>query len=157
MYLDKCDIVEVGPGVAVVSGPCRVTGKTHRTPPIPIDALVDYVDGTMAQEAFPMLPPEEREFLISGTSPEGWRWGVLGQKEPRTAPFRADSPRQVIARRGDYGLVRLRDTQGNARYALECQGEQVCSDEDGDSFYEHVGMVSGSWELWLATRGDGED
>jgi hypothetical protein len=29
--------------------------------------------GVTARKAFPELPKEEREFLISGTSPSGWR------------------------------------------------------------------------------------
>jgi hypothetical protein len=36
-------------------------------------ALAYFERGVTAREAFPELPKEEREFLISGTSPSGWR------------------------------------------------------------------------------------
>lgn len=73
MYLKRCDIIRHPNGTAVVKGPCLVTGKDYTTPPVPIDAVEAYRDGKgYAQDLFPMLTDFEREFLISGTSPEGW-------------------------------------------------------------------------------------
>jgi hypothetical protein len=67
-----------------------------------------------------------------------------------------DMETEVIAERGDYRLVRFRGEDGDPHYALECQGKRVSTDADGDEFHEQVGMVSGSWELWLAVREPGE-
>jgi len=33
----------------------------------------DYIDGALAQEAFPHLSAEDREFIISGATPEEWK------------------------------------------------------------------------------------
>lgn len=73
MYLKHCDIIRHPNGTAVVRGPCTVTGKEYTTPPLPIPAVEAYMAGRgYAQDLFPMLTDPEREFLISGTSPEGW-------------------------------------------------------------------------------------
>lgn len=52
----------------------RATGVTH-TREIPITKL-EYEQwlgtNTLIQVAFPLLTPDEREFLISGVTPEEW-------------------------------------------------------------------------------------
>jgi hypothetical protein len=55
-----------------LSGRCVVTGKPYSVV-VAADGIVEYYgkDGNVAK-AFPELAPAEREFLISGTSPEGW-------------------------------------------------------------------------------------
>jgi hypothetical protein len=73
MDAKRCDFIDVGGGDVIVRGRCKVTGEIHETPPVPREALWDHLGGAKAQAALPMLPFEEREFLISGTSPEGWR------------------------------------------------------------------------------------
>jgi hypothetical protein len=56
-----------------LTGPCVVTGLEHSVV-VSRDGLLAYFEqGVTAREAFPELPKEEREFLISGTSPNGWR------------------------------------------------------------------------------------
>lgn len=65
--------IPAGDGLVQLKGRCAVTGEEHVTPPISEEALKRYEAGEHAQLAFPELPIEEREFLISGTSPEGWR------------------------------------------------------------------------------------
>jgi hypothetical protein len=55
-----------------LSGQCVVTGKPYWVV-VSAQGVVDYYrKGTNVAKAFPELPPAEREFLISGTSPEGW-------------------------------------------------------------------------------------
>ena len=73
MYTQYLERIPAGEGLVQLKGPCFVTGQDHVTPPIPIAALEAYEAGAYAQVAFPMLSAEEREFIISGTSPEGWR------------------------------------------------------------------------------------
>ena len=55
-----------------LSGRCVVTGKPYSVV-VPLRGAIDYFElGRNIAEAFPDLPKPEREFLISGTSPEGW-------------------------------------------------------------------------------------
>jgi hypothetical protein len=55
------------------SGPCIVTGREHSVVVSQEGALAYFERGLKAQDAFPELPKEEREFLISGASPEGFQ------------------------------------------------------------------------------------
>lgn len=63
---------ESGKHVYRYSGPCIVTGKTV-TVDVPAEALYAYRQGALMQEAMPMLSDDDREFLITGMSPEGWQ------------------------------------------------------------------------------------
>jgi len=40
--------------------------------PVTEGQLADYAGGRLAQEVFPHLSPSEREFIISGITPEEW-------------------------------------------------------------------------------------
>jgi len=55
-----------------LSGPCVVTRREHSVVVSREGALAYFERGVNARVAFAELPKEEREFLISGTSPEGW-------------------------------------------------------------------------------------
>jgi hypothetical protein len=55
------------------SGPCVVTGKLFSVVVSQQGAHNYFEENALAQDAFPELSHEEREFLISGVSPEGWR------------------------------------------------------------------------------------
>jgi hypothetical protein len=59
-------------------GPCVVTGKEQRVTVKAID-LNRYRQGGYVQDCFPYLDASQREFLISGTSQEGWE--ILFPKE----------------------------------------------------------------------------
>lgn len=64
--LDRSD------GMTVVSGKCFVTGMEHAVI-VPTAGLDAWIGGhTLAQLAMPTVEKEDREFLISGTSPDGW-------------------------------------------------------------------------------------
>lgn len=79
MYLNSCTVIDLGDGTAVVRGRCSITKRIHTTCPLPRAAVEAYRQGGGdAQTLFPTLSHPEREFLISGVSPEGWRTGVLG-------------------------------------------------------------------------------
>lgn len=63
-----------------VTGNCYVTGEEYSVVVEKAD-LFDYIyNGKFAQDAFPYLSAEDREFLISGTSPEGWKL-LFGERE----------------------------------------------------------------------------
>lgn len=92
-YLNQCRCEELyePEHVYVFTGPCRITGKDH-TVTLPAARLFQYNQGACVQDAFPNLSPGDREFIISGTSPEGWKQ-MFGDKDeieeteaPETAP-----------------------------------------------------------------------
>jgi hypothetical protein len=71
MNRDLCVSEEPGDRVRL-SGRCVVTGKPYSIV-VPLAGAIDYFErGRNIAEAFPDLPKPEREFLISGTSPDGW-------------------------------------------------------------------------------------
>jgi hypothetical protein len=82
-YADaKCEYVERyenGNHTYLFSGPCVVTGKTV-TVEVPAEGLFQYRQGAYIQDAFPNLSVDEREFLMSGISPEGWKL-MFGSEE----------------------------------------------------------------------------
>jgi len=54
------------------TGPCAVTGKSISVT-VPAAGLFRYRQGARIQDAFPDLTRDQREFLITGLSPEGWK------------------------------------------------------------------------------------
>ncbi len=54
-----------------VSGPCVFSGSQYQVSG-KLDQLFDWRSGTLIQKAFPNMSADDREFLISGISPEGW-------------------------------------------------------------------------------------
>lgn len=67
----KCQIVESGEDV-VITGPYFDDRNRTRTVTVKRSDLQKYNEGTFIQDAFPYLSADDREFLISGMSPEGW-------------------------------------------------------------------------------------
>lgn len=64
--------IDFGDGTALVVGKCFVTGIPFIVE-VPSFGLHQWIKGdTLCQDAFPTIPPEKREFLISGISPKGW-------------------------------------------------------------------------------------
>ena len=69
---NACTYVEnYNPHTYTFSGPCVVTGKTHSVT-VHAQQLFYYHQGQMIQDAFPNMSDEDREWCMSGTSPEGW-------------------------------------------------------------------------------------
>lgn len=60
-------------------GPCVVTGKEQRVT-VKAEDLFRYRQGGYVQDCFPYLSKGDREFLISGTSDEGWQ-KLFGSEE----------------------------------------------------------------------------
>lgn len=67
--------------VVNVVGRCMVTKKIHIVRNVPKDGLRRFADGAFIQDALPGLSDDEREFLISGYSPEGWAQVFDGEDE----------------------------------------------------------------------------
>lgn len=53
------------------TGPCVITGKPYSVT-VPGPGLFAYRHGAFIQDAFPDLPAGDREFLMSGISPEAF-------------------------------------------------------------------------------------
>lgn len=73
MYLNNCLLHSNGKEY-IVTGPCVVTGEDFSIhfKEEQINDIIDWVGGKYIQDAMPYLSSEQREFLISGTSPKGW-------------------------------------------------------------------------------------
>jgi hypothetical protein len=75
LYIDsimcKCTEVYTPEHLYCFTGPCAVTGK-NVTVKIPAAALFELRQGVHIQDALHMMTAEEREFVLSGTSAEGW-------------------------------------------------------------------------------------
>lgn len=65
-----------------LTGHCVVTGKSYSVMVSEASAVAYYVKHENVAKAFPELSPAEREFLISGTSPEGWK-RLFGKQQER--------------------------------------------------------------------------
>jgi hypothetical protein len=61
-----------GDGTVTLSGPCMMTMKEYSVT-VPEVGYRQWATGNaLIQSALPDVSKEDREFLISGTSPEGW-------------------------------------------------------------------------------------
>lgn len=67
------DILDCGEDKAVITGKCRVTGELYTTQPVAKTAIEAWASGKPIQVAMPELSAEDREFIISGFSPKGWK------------------------------------------------------------------------------------
>jgi hypothetical protein len=58
-------------GTSTFSAKCRITNKSHSVT-IPTFGYHLWQNGMLIQKAMPNVTPDDREFLQSKTSPEGW-------------------------------------------------------------------------------------
>lgn len=58
-------------GTITFTGVCVKTGKPYSVTVLQ-SQLKEYLDGKSIQKAFPNTSADDREFMISGYSPEGW-------------------------------------------------------------------------------------
>jgi hypothetical protein len=57
----------------VIARTSPLTGRENSLDlPVTLEQLAAHRAGALAQDAFPDLTPEQREFLISGYTPEDW-------------------------------------------------------------------------------------
>ena len=72
--LNTYQLIPVGEKEMVAEGKCLQTGKVYRTSPFTGLGWMRWKKGgEMIQVALPELNADDREFLISGFSPDGWR------------------------------------------------------------------------------------
>lgn len=67
-------------GSTTIEGNCVITGKPHSVTVV-TSQLVKWQQGALIQDAFPNLHTEDREFLQSGISPEGWKKAFSKKKK----------------------------------------------------------------------------
>ena len=63
---------DLGNGKTRVFGPCVFTGEEYSCE-VPTGGLTRFLQGEHVQTALPSVSPDDREFLISGISPAGWK------------------------------------------------------------------------------------
>ena len=84
LYADgKCSYYEThenGQHFYIYVGRCVVT-KKEVTVKVPSEGLFAYRQGAHIQDAFPTLSVDDREFLMSGISKEGWDQTFGGDEE----------------------------------------------------------------------------
>jgi hypothetical protein len=61
-----------GDGTTTVTGKCTFTGEEYSCT-VPSQGLKRFLEGEHAQTAMPTVSRDDREFLISGISPAGWK------------------------------------------------------------------------------------
>jgi hypothetical protein len=71
MRTKELTMVEGPGGLTTVSGKCVFTGEEHSVT-LPTDGVQKWLNGELIQRARPNASAEDREFLISGISPNGW-------------------------------------------------------------------------------------
>lgn len=65
--------VKVTPDTYVCQGKCVLSGREYTTAPFPASALYLYQSGLgLVQDIFHDLSADDREFIMSGISPEAW-------------------------------------------------------------------------------------
>lgn len=67
------------PATITIEKKCVFTGKMYKVV-VPIEGYSKWRKGMLIQDALPELSAEDREFLISGISPEGWEQ-AFGKEE----------------------------------------------------------------------------
>jgi hypothetical protein len=70
--LDKTVTLNEAGDMAKVTGNCKFTGEEYSVT-VPTAGLQEWLDGVHIQDALPGVSADDREFLISGISPKGWK------------------------------------------------------------------------------------
>jgi hypothetical protein len=69
---DNIKYTEYAPSIGIISGRCTVTNTSYSVMVFP-EAYQAWKNGELVQKAFPKLTVDEREFIVSGTTPAEWR------------------------------------------------------------------------------------
>ncbi len=105
------------------TGNCVITGKEYSVS-VPKAGLYAYRQGALIQDAFPGVCADDREFLMSGISPEGWKQAFpvnLASEllEMGFVEFQAAKFRKVIdLESGDFIVVETGRTDGKFNCGL---------------------------------------
>jgi hypothetical protein len=61
------------PGTVDITGVCTILQRSYTIKNVPVSGLVAWYRGSLIQNALPKLSRGDAEFIISGTSPDGWK------------------------------------------------------------------------------------
>jgi len=75
----NCETIILGDSVTI-TGPYSDDRTRLHSVTVKMEDIQKYLKGEYIQVAFPYLSNEDREFLLSGTSPEGWK-RMFGDEE----------------------------------------------------------------------------
>jgi len=78
-------ITENQDGTVTVSGSCHITGSRYSAT-VPKQGYDAWRAGTRIQHALPDVSKKDREWLVSGISPEGWRLAIGDDEDDVTPP-----------------------------------------------------------------------
>ena len=67
-------IIYLDDDYAKIKGNCRITNEVYETRKFEIVEWQKYQSGSLVQNTFIGMSADDREFIISGTSPKGWDW-----------------------------------------------------------------------------------
>ena len=70
--LDKTVTLLEGGELCKVTGNCKFTGEEYSVT-VSMIGLHEWIGGVHIQDALPGVSADDREFLISGISPKGWK------------------------------------------------------------------------------------
>ena len=70
-YTQFCTTEDLGDSIRY-TGPCVVTRRPYSVVVLK-SGILSYEMGAFIQDAFPDLSADDREFLMSGMSPAGWK------------------------------------------------------------------------------------
>ena len=66
----------------LISRTSMLTHKTHTMDlPVTVEQLAEYEAGGFPQDVFRHLPPPEREFIMTGITPEEWQASIADEEE----------------------------------------------------------------------------
>jgi hypothetical protein len=101
------------------SGWCEVTGKFYQVT-VPESEYLDWRDGTLIQRAMPSLSNEEREFMMSSTTPQEWKlmiWEMLYADQVGTGYAMSHWPKESVEQnKGTEIDPTKRNQHGTARH-----------------------------------------
>lgn len=86
-------IVSDGSGNLEINGTCPITSEKWSITVRESDWEA-WKGGELAHKAFPYLSPKQREMLISGTSPKGWRQTFGEENEPPEVDHMGTTPNE---------------------------------------------------------------
>ena len=118
-------------GTVTVSGSCQITGSRYSAT-VPKTGYDAWRTGTRIQHALPDVSKEDREWLVSGISPEGWRLAIGDDEDDVTPP----DPTALLPRQEEIDAALIRaigaPSWANAHVMVE-RGTDANSREGPDS------------------------
>lgn len=147
----------VGNDHVEISGRCVVTRRPFAVT-VAHEAWKRYLAGALAQDAFPELPKEDREFIVSGTSPEGWieLFGNKPEGEEEivdtAAERKADTGSQAPATEIDDIEIRLKREKREDVWLMAVASASIGGPKDATQIAEWADQVLDEFDRRFRTQ-----